>query len=85
MADLLAPKVQRDPAEQDGGRDGGHDAVGALVPGLADPRVCVEGEEEPEEGLEAHDGQGDLARHGAVSVDDVDQGDVCALDDCKVY
>ncbi len=84
MPDLLAPKVQRDPAHQHHRRDGRHGAVRVEVARLSHPRVGVEGQQEAKQRLESHDGERDLARHGPVRVDDVDETDVGALDDGEV-
>lgn len=84
VPDAPAEDVEGDPSEHDGAADAGHGAKGALVAGLGDPGVGVEGEEEAEGGLEGELGDGDLAGDGAVGVDGVDEADVGGLDDGEV-
>lgn len=55
MANPLAPDVQRDPKNDDGGRDSSHGAVGVLVTGRRHPWIRIEGQEESEKSLEMLD------------------------------
>lgn len=50
VADVPTPHVQRRPEDEDCSSDAGHRAVGIEVSRLVDPRVCVEREQEAEEG-----------------------------------
>lgn len=85
VADLLAPDIQGHPHKDHNRRDGRHDAVCILISRLGDPSIGVERQQEPEERLEAHNGECDLACYGSVGVDDVDKADVGSLDGCEVY
>lgn len=85
MADLLAPDIERRSHQEHGSRKRRHGAIGVLVPGLADPGVRVEREQEPEQRLEAHYCQRDLPGYRPVSVDDIDEADIGCLGDGEVY